>query len=85
MLVLLETALRGINCILIERRDITGAIIEITVYYIVVRDTLSMTKSLRKNDPRKYDLKRIARHCVEDTKGLFITLPEDDLNYQNFY
>lgn len=27
-------------------------------------------------------LKRIARHCVERTDGLFITLPEDDLAYQ---
>jgi glycerol-3-phosphate dehydrogenase len=27
-------------------------------------------------------LRKIARHCVEETDGLFITLPEDDLNYQ---
>jgi glycerol-3-phosphate dehydrogenase len=27
-------------------------------------------------------LKNIARHCVDDTSGLFITLPEDDLDYQ---
>ena len=27
-------------------------------------------------------LRKIARHCVEPTDGLFITLPEDDLNYQ---
>ncbi|EGO3745685.1 anaerobic glycerol-3-phosphate dehydrogenase subunit A, partial [Escherichia coli] len=27
-------------------------------------------------------LKRIARHCVEPTNGLFITLPEDDLSFQ---
>jgi glycerol-3-phosphate dehydrogenase len=27
-------------------------------------------------------LKRIARHCIEPTDGLFITLPEDDLAYQ---
>jgi glycerol-3-phosphate dehydrogenase len=27
-------------------------------------------------------LRRIARHCVEETGGLFITLPDDDLAYQ---
>ena len=27
-------------------------------------------------------LRRIASHCVEDTQGLFISLPEDDLAYQ---
>ena len=30
-------------------------------------------------------LKRIARHCVEETGGLFVTLPEDDLNYQDAF
>lgn len=27
-------------------------------------------------------LRRIASHCVEETDGLFLTLPEDDLGYQ---
>src|SRR3712207_9479287 len=27
-------------------------------------------------------LRRIARHCVDETDGIFITLPEDDLSYQ---
>jgi Glycerol-3-phosphate dehydrogenase len=27
-------------------------------------------------------LRRIASHCVDETDGFFITLPEDDLNYQ---
>ncbi|WP_209665540.1 FAD-dependent oxidoreductase, partial [Klebsiella pneumoniae] len=27
-------------------------------------------------------LRRIARHCVEETDGLFITLPEDEMAYQ---
>ena len=27
-------------------------------------------------------LKKIANHCVDDTSGFFITLPEDDLAYQ---
>ncbi len=30
-------------------------------------------------------LKRIARHCIEPTNGLFITLPEDDLAFQDTF
>ncbi|MFZ6043915.1 FAD-dependent oxidoreductase, partial [Vibrio natriegens] len=30
-------------------------------------------------------LKKIARHCVEDTQGLFISLPEDDLAFQQTF
>ena len=30
-------------------------------------------------------LKRIARHCIEETGGLFVTLPEDDINYQTVF
>lgn len=28
-------------------------------------------------------LRRIASHCVEETDGLFLTLPEDDISYQS--
>ena len=28
-------------------------------------------------------LRKIASHCVEETDGLFLTLPEDDINYQS--
>lgn len=27
-------------------------------------------------------LRRIASHCVEETDGLFLSLPEDDIQYQ---
>ena len=30
-------------------------------------------------------LRKIARHCVEETDGLFITLPEDDINFQSLF
>ena len=30
-------------------------------------------------------LRRVARHCVEETDGLFITLPEDSLDYQKTF
>ena len=40
-----------------------------------------MTECIKEN----MILKKIARHCVDDTSGLFITLPEDDLAYQDTF
>ena len=30
-------------------------------------------------------MRKIARHCVDETEGLFITLPEDSLDYQKTF
>ncbi len=43
-----------------------------------------------KNPPRSAfkktgSSKKIARHCVEDTQGLFISLPDDDLDFQKTF
>lgn len=82
-----DCALRGIDCILLERYDIaTGAtgrnhgLLHSGARY-AVNDHESAEECILENKI----LKRIARHCVEDTKGLFITLPEDDLNYQKIF
>ncbi|MDE8033654.1 anaerobic glycerol-3-phosphate dehydrogenase subunit A [Actinobacillus equuli subsp. equuli] len=79
-----DCALRGLKCVLLERRDIaTGAtgrnhgLLHSGARY-AVNDRESAEECIKEN----LILKRIARHCVDDTKGLFITLPEDDLNYQ---
>ncbi|MFC0322856.1 anaerobic glycerol-3-phosphate dehydrogenase subunit A [Gallibacterium melopsittaci] len=82
-----DCALRGLRCILLERRDIaTGAtgrnhgLLHSGARY-AVNDHESAEECIKEN----MILKRIARHCVEDTKGLFITLPEDDLAYQKTF
>ncbi|MDY3123288.1 MAG: anaerobic glycerol-3-phosphate dehydrogenase subunit A [[Actinobacillus] rossii] len=79
-----DCSLRGLKCILIERRDIaTGAtgrnhgLLHSGGRY-AVNDRESAEECIKEN----LILKNIARHCVDDTKGLFITLPEDDLDYQ---
>lgn len=79
-----DCALRGLKCVLLERRDIaTGAtgrnhgLLHSGARY-AVNDRESAEECIKEN----LILKQIARHCVDDTKGLFITLPEDDLNYQ---
>ncbi|WGE90167.1 anaerobic glycerol-3-phosphate dehydrogenase subunit A [Actinobacillus arthritidis] len=82
-----DCALRGLKCILLERRDIaTGAtgrnhgLLHSGARY-AVNDRESAEECIKEN----LILKQIARHCVDDTKGLFISLPEDDLNYQKTF
>ncbi|MCL2892324.1 anaerobic glycerol-3-phosphate dehydrogenase subunit A [Brenneria tiliae] len=80
-----DCALRGLRCLLIERFDIaTGAtgrnhgLLHSGSRYAVT-DGESARECIEENQV----LKRIARHCVEPTDGLFLTLPEDDLAYQS--
>ena len=79
-----DCALRGIKALLIERGDIaTGAtgrnhgLLHSGARY-AVNDHESAEECIREN----MILRRIAAHCVEDTGGLFITLPEDSLEFQ---
>ncbi|MDY0643474.1 anaerobic glycerol-3-phosphate dehydrogenase subunit A [Pasteurella multocida] len=79
-----DCALRGVNCVLLERRDIaTGAtgrnhgLLHSGARY-AVNDPESAKECIEENKI----LRRIARHCVDEAEGLFITLPEDDLSYQ---
>ena len=82
-----DCALRGINCILLERRDIaTGAtgrnhgLLHSGARY-AVKDRESAEECIIENRI----LRKIARHCIDETEGLFITLPEDDINYQKTF
>ena len=79
-----DCALRGIRSLLIERDDIaTGAtgrnhgLLHSGARY-AVNDHESAEECIKEN----MILRRIASHCVEDTGGLFITLPEDSLEFQ---
>lgn len=79
-----DCALRGLKVILVERDDIaTGAtgrnhgLLHSGARYAVT-DEESARECIAENNI----LKRIARHCVEPTAGLFITLAEDCLDYQ---
>ena len=82
-----DCTLRGLKCVLLERRDIaTGAtgrnhgLLHSGARY-AVNDQESAKECIEEN----MILKRIARHCIEDSKGLFITLPEDDINFQKTF
>ena len=79
-----DCSLRGLKVLLLERHDIaTGAtgrnhgLLHSGARYAVT-DRESAEECIREN----MILRRIARHCVEETEGLFLTLPEDDLGYQ---
>ena len=79
-----DCAMRGLSTLLIERYDFTtGAtgrnhgLLHSGARYAVT-DKESATECIEEN----MILRKVARHCVEEHGGLFITLPEDDLDYQ---
>lgn len=79
-----DCALRGLRTILVERLDFTAGatgrnhgLLHSGARYAHT-DPESAAECIKEN----IIIKRIARHCVEDTGGLFVTLPEDSLDYQ---
>ena len=84
-----DCALRGLRVLLVERGDIaTGAsgrnhgLLHSGARY-AVKDSESARECIKENQI----LRHIASNCIEDTGGLFITLPEDEdtgygLDYQ---
>ncbi len=81
--VLRDATLRGLRAVLIEKNDIASGttgrnhgLLHSGARY-AVKDLESAEECIRENRI----LKQIARHCVEDTGGLFVTLREDDPGY----
>lgn len=79
-----DCSLRGLKALLLERSDIsTGAtgrnhgLLHSGARYAVT-DHESAVECIKEN----MILRKIAAHCVEETDGLFISLPEDGLEYQ---
>ena len=79
-----DCALRGLRVILVERHDIaTGATgRNHGLLHSGARYAVTDAESARECISENQILKRIARHCVEPTDGLFITLAEDELSFQ---
>ena len=82
-----DCAMRGLKVLLVERHDFsTGAtgrnhgLMHSGARYAVT-DHESAVECIQEN----MTLRKIARHCVEETEGLFITLPEDDINFQSTF
>ncbi|MCJ7773196.1 MAG: anaerobic glycerol-3-phosphate dehydrogenase subunit A, partial [Desulfobacterales bacterium] len=78
-----DCALRGIKAVLVEKDDLASGttgrnhgLLHSGARY-AVQDFESASECINENKI----LKKIARHCIEDTGGLFVTLPEDDSDY----
>ena len=82
-----DCALRGLSVLLVERNDYsTGATgRNHGLMHSGARYAVTDGESARECISENMILRRIARHCVEETDGLFITLPEDDLGYQRTF
>ena len=79
-----DCALRGMRVALVEKGDLANGasgrnhgLLHSGARYAVT-DRESAEECITEN----MILRRVARHCVEPTGGLFVTLPEDDLDYQ---
>ena len=82
-----DCAMRGLKVLLVEKYDLTNGatgrnhgLLHSGARYAVT-DRESATECIQEN----MTLRKIARHCVEETDGLFITLPEDDILYQQTF
>lgn len=82
-----DCARRGLRTLLLERFDIaTGATgRNHGLLHSGARYAVTDPESARECIAENRILRRIARHCVEDTGGLFITLPEDFPEYQKTF
>ena len=76
-----DCAMRGLSVLLVERFDFTAGatgrnhgLLHSGARYAAVTDQESASECIKES----MILRRIARHCVEETGGLFVTLPEDD-------
>ena len=82
-----DCALRGLRTLMIERFDLTAGatgrnhgLLHSGARYAVT-DKESASECISEN----MILRRVAAHCVDPSGGLFITLPEDDLGYQQTF
>jgi len=79
-----DCAMRGLSTLLIERNDYCAGATGRNhgLLHSGARYAVTDGESARECIGENMILRRIARHCVDETDGLFITLPEDDLAYQ---
>lgn len=79
-----DCALRGLKTLLIEREDLCDGASGRNhgLLHSGARYAVNDPESARECIVENLILKRIASNCVEDTGGLFISLPEDGLDYQ---
>lgn len=83
--ILRDLSLRGVKAILVEKDDIASGTTGRNhgLLHSGARYAVNDLDSARECITENKILKKIARHCIEETDGLFVTLPEDDPTYHN--
>ncbi len=79
-----DCALRGLSVLLIERGDYCSGASGRNhgLMHSGARYAVTDGESARECIAENIILRHIASHCIEQTDGLFVTLPEDDPGYQ---
>lgn len=79
-----DCAMRGLKVLLVEKQDFTNGATGRNhgLMHSGARYAVTDFESAKECITENMILRKIARHCVEETDGLFITLPEDDLAFQ---
>ncbi len=82
--ILRDLSMRGVAAILLEQRDLAyGASSRFHgLLHSGGRYAVKDPESARECAEENTILRRIGRHCVEETEGYFVRLPEDDLAYE---
>lgn len=82
--ILRDLSMRGVEAILIEQRDLAyGASSRFHgLLHSGGRYAVKDPESARECAVENSILRRIGRHCVEETEGYFVRLPEDDIAYE---
>lgn len=80
-----DLALRGIPCILIEKGDFASGASGRNhgLLHSGGRYAVSDLEAARECIAENRILRHIAPHCIEETGGLFVSLPEDGLDFRN--
>ncbi len=80
-----DLSLRGIPCLLIEKADfLSGASgRNHGLLHSGGRYAVSDPEAARECISENRILKKIAPHCIEETEGLFVSLPEDSLDFRD--
>ena len=80
-----DLALRGIPCLLLEKGDFASGASGRNhgLLHSGGRYVVSDPEAARECIQENRILKRIAPHCLEETGGLFVSLPEDGLDFQD--
>lgn len=80
-----DLSLRGIPCILIEKGDLASGASGRNhgLLHSGARYAVTDPQGARECVAENHILRRIAPHCIEETGGLFISLSEEDLRFQD--